>query len=91
MKALYRSLAGHLCRAKIIGARPDGTVDIDVDAGCKDRVHLSRIRLCAAATEPGTCALEGSEGLNGSADQSNDPTAKVSRTRPRRMAKNTGA
>ena len=74
---LYRPLAGgSLCRAQILSTRPDGTVDIDVDAGCKDRVHLSRIKLCAAATEPGTCALEGKPDGEEAADRNNRVRAR---------------
>lgn len=57
---IYLSLAGHRHNAKVCGTRPDGRLDLAVDAGYGEPVELSRIeRVPADRLRPGTCA-EGS-------------------------------
>jgi hypothetical protein len=53
----YRSLAGQLCDATVTGVRADGSVDIDVDAGSKEPVHLTRIPVSdKIPLDRGSCA-----------------------------------
>ncbi len=60
--AKYLSLSGQLCDAVVTGVRHDGTVDLDVDALCKDPVHLTKIRAVAGfPLDCGTCVCESAE------------------------------
>ena len=57
MRAIYRSLAGHDHDAEITRIA-DGRADVAVDAGCRERVELTRIEV-VPVLRPGTCILVG--------------------------------
>lgn len=54
---LYRAMAGGWYLAKVLRARPDGRLDLDVDAGGERALFLSRIecRRSEAECGPGEC------------------------------------
>ena len=55
----YRSLAGQLCDATVTGVRADGSVDIDVDAGSKEPVHLTKVPVSDELPfDRGACSLK---------------------------------
>lgn len=51
---IYRSLAGHDHDAEVLARRLDGTVDLAVNAGAGDPVHLTKIEV-VEHLRPGTC------------------------------------
>ncbi len=54
-RLFYRCLAGFRYAAEVRGVRPDGRVDLAVDAGANDPVELTRIEVSEKLL-PGTCA-----------------------------------
>ena len=55
---VYLSLAGYRCDAAVNMVRPDGRLDLAVDAGSKDPVMLTRIAFVEPADlRPGTCSV----------------------------------
>ena len=56
----YKALAGDVCDAVVVGVRLNNTVDLDVNTGSKDPLHLTGVPVVdAAALERGTCACIG--------------------------------
>lgn len=55
---LYLSRAGFRCDAKVNSVRPDGLVDLAVDAGSTDPVMLTRIAFVPPdELRPGSCSI----------------------------------
>lgn len=55
---VYLSLAGYRCDATVNMVRPDGRIDLAVDAGSKDPVMLTRIAFVAPTNlRSGTCSV----------------------------------
>ena len=55
---VYLSLAGYRCDAAVNMVRPDGRLDLAVDAGSKDPLMLTRIAFVEPTDlRPGTCSV----------------------------------
>ena len=55
---VYLSLAGYRCDAAVNMVRPDGRIDLAVDAGSKDSVMLTRISFVSPdELRPGSCSI----------------------------------
>ena len=55
---VYLCLAGYRCDAAVNMVRPDGRLDLAVDAGSKDPVMLTRISFVSPdELRPGSCSI----------------------------------